>query len=71
MCRCVGAALALPGLIAFAPVWLRSGSAPAAPAIPAPEPALGSLPSVTLSSARVIAILNPTPGVGSEITLWN
>ncbi len=68
---CEGAALALPGFIAFAPEWLRCGAARTAPAIPAPESALGSLPSVALSSAQVTAILNPTSGVGSEITLWN
>jgi hypothetical protein len=64
-----GLALALPGFIAFAPEWLRCGAACAAHAIPAPESALGSLPSVALSSAQVTAILNPTAGVGGEITL--
>jgi hypothetical protein len=37
----------------------------------APESALGSLPSVALSSAQVTAILNPTAGVGSEVTPKN
>jgi hypothetical protein len=65
-----GLALALPGFIAFAPEWLRCGAACAAHAIPAPESALRSLPSVAVSSAQVIAILNPTAGVGSEFTLF-
>ncbi len=47
-----------------------AGRLRAAPTIPAPESALGSLPSVALSSAQVTAIVNPTSGVGSEITLW-
>jgi len=42
----------------------------AALAIPASESALRSLPSVAVSSAQVIAILNPTSGVGSEFTLF-
>ena len=67
---CEGSALALPGFIAFAPEWLRCGAADAAHAIPAPESALRSLPSVAVSSAQVTAILNPTPGVGSEFTLF-
>jgi hypothetical protein len=46
-----------------------AGRLRAAPAIPAPESALGSLPSVALSSAQVTAILYPTSGIGSEITL--
>ena len=49
-------------------VSVRGGFA--ALAIPAAESALGSLPSVALSSAQVIAILNPTSGVGSEFTLF-
>ena len=65
-----GLALALPGFIAFAPEWLPCGAACAAHAIPAPESALGSLPSVALSSAQVTAILNPTTGVGGEFTLF-
>jgi hypothetical protein len=65
-----GLALALPGFIAFAPEWLRCGAACAAHAIPASESALRSLPSVAVSSAQVIAILNPTAGVGSEFTLF-
>jgi hypothetical protein len=65
-----GLALALPGFIAFAPEWLRCGAACAAHAIPASESALGSLPSVALSSAQVTAILNQTTGVGSEFTLF-
>ncbi len=67
---CEGAALALPGFIAFAPEWLRSGAASAAPAVPAPESALESHPCVALSSAQVTEILNPTAGDGSEFTLW-
>ena len=66
-----GLALALPGFIAFAPEWLRCGAASAAHAIPAPESALGSLPSVALSSAQLTAILTPTTGVGSEFTLFS
>ena len=64
-----GAALALPGFIAFAPEWLRSRGGSRRPAIPAPESALRSLPSVAVSSAQVTAILNPTSGVGGEFTL--
>jgi hypothetical protein len=67
---CEGAALALPGFNAFAPEWLCFRGGFAAPAFPAAESALGSLPSVALSSAQVTAILNPTPGVGSEFTLF-
>ena len=63
-------ALALPGFIAFAPEWLRCGAAYAALAIPAAESVLESLPSVALSPAQVIAILNPTSGVGGEFTLF-
>ena len=37
-------------------------------AIPAAGSALRSLPSVAVSSAQVIAILNPTSGVGGEFT---
>jgi hypothetical protein len=48
----------------------RCGVAYAALAIPASESALRSLPSVAVSSAQVIAILNPTPGVGGEFTLF-
>ena len=65
-----GLALALPGFIAFAPEWRRCGAACAAHAIPAAESALRSLPSVAVSSAQVIAILNPTAGVGGEFTLF-
>ena len=71
-----GLALALPGFIAFAPecvthaAWLRCGAACAALAIPAPESALRSLPSVAVFSAQVTAILNPTAGVGGEFTLF-
>lgn len=43
----------------------------ASSAIPAPQSALGSLPSVAPSSAQVTAIVNPTSGVGSEFTLRN
>ena len=68
--KCEGFALALPGFIAFAPEWRRCGAACAALAIPAPESALRSLPSVAVSSAQVIAILNPTSGVGGEFTLF-
>ena len=50
--------------------WQRGGADYAARAIPAAESALGSLPSVALSSAQVIAILNPTSGVGGEFTLF-
>ena len=66
---CEGAALALLGFIAFAPEWLFFRGGKAAPAFPAAESALGSLPSVALSSAQVTAVLNPTAGVGSEFTL--
>jgi hypothetical protein len=75
-----GLALALPlgdsvpkplGFIAFAPEWQRCGAARAAHAIPAPESALRSLPSVAVSSAQVTAILKPTTEVGSEFTLFS
>ncbi len=65
-----GLALALPGFIAFAPEWQRCGAADAAHAIPAPESALRSLPSVAAPSAQVTAILTPTSGVGGEFTLF-
>ena len=68
--NCEGFALALPGFIAFAPEWLRAGRPCAALAIPAPESALRSLPSVAVPSAQVTAILNPTAGVGGEFTLF-
>ena len=68
--HCEGSALAHPGFIAFAPEWLRCGAACAARAIPAPESALRSLPSVAVPSAQVIAILNPTAGVGGKFTLF-
>ena len=59
-----------PRIFAFAPEWLRRGAACAALVIPAPESALRSLPSVAVPSAQVIAILNPTSGVGGEFTLF-
>jgi len=48
-----------------------AGRLDAAHAIPAPESALRSLPSVAVSSPQVTAILNPTTGVGSEFTLFS
>jgi hypothetical protein len=65
-----GLALALPGFIAFAPEWQRCGAAHAAHAIPAPESALRLRPRRAVSSAQVIAILNPATGVGGEFTLF-
>jgi hypothetical protein len=50
-----GSAPATPGFNAVAPEWLfHYGAAGAAPAIPAPESALGSHPCVALSSAQVL-----------------
>ena len=43
--QCEGAALALPGFIAFVPEWLRSGAARAAHAIPAPGRRSGRIPA--------------------------
>jgi hypothetical protein len=65
-----GLALALPGFIAFAPEWLRCRAAYRRPTIPAPESALRLRPRRAVSSAQVTAILNPTPGAGSEFTLF-
>ena len=52
-----GFAPATPGFNALAPEWRFGGGAAnnAAPAIPAAESALGSLPSVALSSAQVFS----------------
>jgi hypothetical protein len=59
-----GSAPATPGFNAVAPEWLFGHEAAcAAPAIPAPESALGSHPCVALSSAQVFPewMYQPSP----------
>jgi hypothetical protein len=50
-----GSAPATPGFTAVRPEWCADfGAAKTAPAVPAPESALGSHPCVALSSAQVL-----------------